>query len=71
MMPLSFAPFGKELVVKKINLDENLTKRLGTLGLLVGSKLISLSSDGGSLILKIKESRLVLNKGIAMKILVD
>lgn len=69
-MTLAFAPFDKELKVTKINADEKTVRRLASLGLCVGGVVTSMYDNGGNVILKVLDSRVALNKALAMKILV-
>lgn len=69
-MALAFAPFGQELEIVKINADEKTGKHLGSLGFLPGSTLTLLSASGGDCIVKMKQSKVALNRSLAMKILV-
>lgn len=67
-MALAFAPYGKELTVARIDLDEKTRRHLNNLGLVVGSTVTALSQSGGSMIVKVKDSKLALNCGLAMRI---
>lgn len=69
-MPLPIAPAGEELTVKKILADEMNKRHFENLGITIGSKISVLSEVGGSVIIKVKEGRLALDKTLAMKILV-
>ncbi len=69
-MPLPIAPTGEELTVRKILADEKNKRHFENLGITIGAKLQIISSVGGSVILKVKEGRLALDKALAMKILV-
>ncbi len=69
-MPISFAPAGRVLEVRKVSADEKIKKHLQELGLTVGSKVTLVSSTGGNVILIVKEGRLCLDRQLAAKILV-
>ena len=69
-MPLPLAPAGEELTVGKILADEKNKRHFENLGITIGSKIAIVSAAGGSVILKVKDGRLALDKGQAMKILV-
>ncbi len=69
-MALGIAPFGREMEIKKIVLDEKTVKHLSDLGIMVGSKVTSLSDSKGAVILKVRDGRLALNKDLAMRIFV-
>ena len=69
-MPIVVAPTNVSVRVLKILTDEKTKKHLESLGITVNSELIVLSSSGGSIILKIKDGRLALDRNLATKILV-
>jgi ferrous iron transport protein A len=69
-MALTFAPLNRELTIIKINADDKLKKHLENLGFIIGSTLTPILDSNGSLILKIKDSKIALNKALAMKIMV-
>lgn len=69
-MALAFAPTGRTLTVVKITAEDNVKRRLESMGLGVGSALTALSESGGDIILRVKSGRVALNRAIAMKILV-
>ncbi len=69
-MPLPMAPVGEELTVKKIMLDERDRRHLANLGIVPGGTLTLLSASGGSVILRVKDGRLALDRSLALKILV-
>ena len=68
-MPLSVAPKNVLLKVIKILADEKTKKHLESLGITVNSEITVLSSEG-SVICKIKDYRLALDKNMATKILI-
>ncbi len=69
-MPLAFASKNRELEIKKVNVQESIRKHLQEMGIAVGSKITLLSSDGGNVIVIVKEGRLCLDKTLAGRILV-
>ena len=69
-MPIVIAPFNTELKVVRILADEKTKKHLESLGITVSGTLTVLSSGGGSVILKIKDGRIALDKSVATKIFV-
>ena len=69
-MSLAFAPFGKELTVTKILADDNVKRHLENLGIIIGCHITSLVDQNGSVILRVKDTRLALNKSLAQKIYV-
>lgn len=70
-MPLAFADIGQEVVVKEIRSDEKARKHFMDLGLMEGSKMMVLQSVRGDLMIRVKDSRIALNRGLAMKIVVE
>ena len=69
-MPIVIAPSNSLLRVTKILTDEKTKKHLESLGITINSNLVLISENGGNVIIQVKESRLALDKTIAMKILV-
>lgn len=70
MIPIRFADIGKECVIKKIGGDTAVRKHLENLGFTVGANATVISTLGGNIIVKIKESRVAIDSGMANKILV-
>lgn len=68
-MPLSVAPLNRAVKVVKILADEKTKKHLESLGITINSEITVLSS-AGSIICKIKDGRLALDKQLATKILI-
>ena len=69
-MPLPLAPQGEEVTVRKVLTDEKERRHFENLGIIVGAKLRVLSRVWGSVIIRIHEGRLALDRNLAMKILV-
>jgi len=69
-MPIALAPTNAEMKVVKILADEKTKKHLESLGILVGSTLVVISSVNGGVVVAIKEGRLALDRSVASKILV-
>ncbi|MBR1624451.1 MAG: ferrous iron transport protein A [Clostridia bacterium] len=69
-MPIAVAPIGKEIRVVKVIADEKTKKHLADLGITVNATLTVLSSEGGTVIVSIKDGRLALDRTISTKILV-
>lgn len=70
-MPLTTAPIGKKLKVVR-NLAETRVKRhLENLGLLAGSIVTLIADNSGNLIVKIRDSRIAINKDLADQIFVE
>ena len=69
-MPLSLAPLNMTVEVKRVSADDKVKKHLQELGITIGSQITVLASDGGNVILVVKEGRLCLDKSLASRILV-
>ena len=69
-MPLPLAPIGQPLIVKKLLAEEKYRRRFQDLGIAAGAQVVLLSVTGGSVIVQVCASRLALDKGLAMKIIV-
>ena len=70
MMPLTFADNGGEYVVKKIGGRPEVRKHLENLGFVVGSGVSVISTLGGNVIVKVKESRVAISQEMAQKIMI-
>ena len=69
-MPMVLAPAFKKLLITRIFADEKLKRHLENLGLSVNSEIEVLSKSGGSVICRVKDGRLALDKQMATKIFV-
>ncbi len=69
-MPIVIAPMDVELNIVKVLADEKTKKHLTNLGIVIGSKITVISSNGGNTIVIVKGVRLALNRDVASKILV-
>lgn len=69
-MPIAIAPAGRELEIRRVGAEEKTKKHLRELGIFEGSKITLVSSNGGNVIVIVKEGRLCLDKTLAGKILV-
>ncbi len=69
-MPLVVAPINTPIKVVRILTDEKTKKHLESLGVTIGSEIVVLSQSGGSVICKIKDGRMALDKSLSTKILV-
>lgn len=69
-MPIALAPAGRELLIMKVGAEEKVKKHLQELGISEGSKVTLISSNGGNVIVIVKEGRVCLDKTLAGKILV-
>ncbi|MDR1138912.1 MAG: ferrous iron transport protein A [Clostridiales bacterium] len=69
-MSLAFAPLNIQLKIVKINAEDKVKKHLENLGFVIGSTLVSILDSKSDLILKVKGSKVALNKSLALKIMV-
>lgn len=69
-MPIVLAPLNQDLKIVRIVADEKLKKHLESLGITVNGEITVLSSSGGSVVCKIKEGRIALDKELSTKIFV-
>ena len=70
MMPLGMANVGDVNIIKRINGRDDVRQHLAELGFGVGTEVTVVSERGGNLILSVKESRVALDKTMAMRIMV-
>ena len=70
MMPLAMASVGDVNIIRKITSRDEVRQRLAELGFVVGEPVTVVSELGGNLILSVKESRVALDKTMAMRIMV-
>ena len=70
MLPLSMAEIGQPQIIKKIGGNSDVKQHLETLGFNVGGEVCIVSTLGGNLIVKVKESRVAVDEALARKIMV-
>ncbi len=70
MMPLNLAEMRKTQIIRKIGGSPEVKKHLEDLGFNVGGEISVVSSLGGNLIVKVKESRVAVSSELAMRIMV-
>lgn len=70
MMPLTMAKTGENVVIRRITGKDEVRQHLAELGFVVGEAVTVVSELGGSLILSVKDSRIALDRGMAMRIIV-
>ena len=68
-MPLSIAPEGEKMYIKRIGGNSEIKHHLGSLGFVPGSELTVVSVNGGNIIVNIKDTRIALDKSLANKII--
>ena len=69
-MPLTMTPMGEERVILKISGRDTVQKHLANLGFVVGTVVTVIAELNGNMILKVKETRVALDKQMAGRILV-
>lgn len=70
MMPLGMAGVGDVNAIVKITGRDEVRLHLAELGFVVGAQVKVVSEMGGSLILSLGDSRIALDKSMAMRIMV-
>ena len=70
MMPLSLADAGKENLILKVGGNPEVKKHLEDLGFVAGGTATLISSMGGNVIVKVKESRVAISEEMAKKIMI-
>ncbi len=69
-MPIVIAPVNRELRIVRITADEKLKKHLESLGITINGAITVLSASGGSVVCKIKDGRVALDRDLSTKIFV-
>ena len=70
MMPLCLADKGEELIIKKVGGSPEVKLHLENLGFVVGGSVTVISTLGGNVIVKVKDSRIAINDEMARKIMI-
>lgn len=68
-MPLTMAKTGETVTIRKITGRDEVRQHLAELGFVADSTVTVVSELAGNLILQIKESRIALDKSMALRIL--
>lgn len=68
-MPLLFANIGQDVVVKNIGGTADVKQHLNEIGFNVGSNVTVIQKVPTGLIVKVKESRIAIDKSLAAKIM--
>lgn len=69
-MPLTMAAVGQTVTVRKITGKDDVRQHLAELGFVVDGTVTVVSEMAGNLILKVKDSRIALDKGMANRIMI-
>ncbi len=70
MMPLGMTSVGDTNIIRKITGKDEVRQHLAELGFVVGEQITVVSEIGGNMILSVKDSRIALDKTMAMRIMV-
>ena len=70
MMPLVLAGAGEEQIIRKVGGSQELKQHLADMGFVPGGSVTVVSTIGGNVIVKVKESRVAISKEMAQKIMV-
>ena len=70
MIPLSMAPPGDEVTIRKITGTDAVRQHLAELGFVMGAKVRVVSQLGESMILSVLDSRIALDKTMTSRIMV-
>ena len=70
MMPLTLAKPGETVTIRKITGKDELRQHLAELGFVVDSTVTVVSEIAGNLILKVKDSRIALDRSMANRIMI-
>lgn len=69
-MPLTMAKPGETVTIRKITGRDEVRQHLAELGFVVDGSVTVVSEIAGNLILQVKESRIALDKTLALRVLV-
>ena len=69
-MPLLFMSVGSKHRIKSIGGSDSVKKHLGDLGFVEGAEVTIVAEAAGSLVLGIRDSRVAINRDLAMRIIV-
>ncbi len=69
-MPLVFADVGEEQIIRKVGGSQEMKKHLADMGFVPGGGVTVVSTIGGNVIVKVKESRVAISREMAQKIMV-
>ena len=70
MMPLILADVGEEQIIKKVGGSQEMKQHLADMGFVPGGGVTVVSTIGGNVIVKVKESRVAISKEMAQRIMV-
>ena len=70
VIPLVFADAGAESIVRKVGGSAEVRQHLADLGFNVGTPVTVVSTIGGNVIVRVKESRVAISREMAQRIMV-
>lgn len=70
MMPLTMAKSGETNIIQKITGRDEVRRHLAELGFVVGASVTVVNEIAGNMILSVKDSRIALNREMAIRIMV-
>ncbi len=70
MIPLTLCKPGEKVTIRKITGLDSVRQHLAELGFVIGSDVMVVSEIAGNLIVQVKDSRVGLDKSMAMRIMV-
>ena len=70
MMPLTMAKTGENVVIRRITGKDEVRQHLAELGFVVDETVTVVTELGGNLILRVKGSRVALDKSMACRIMI-
>ena len=69
-MPLVFADVGEEQIIRKVGGSQEMKQHLADMGFVPGGGVTVVSTIGGNVIVRVKESRVAISREMAQKIMV-
>ena len=70
MLPLSYAEVNEENVIRKVTGNPEVKKHLEDMGFVTGAIVTVVSAVSGNLIVNVKDSKVALDRQLAMKIMI-
>ena len=70
MLPLSYANVNEVNVIKKVTGNPEMKKHLEDMGFVTGAVISVVSTVNGNLIVNVKDTKVALDKQLAMKIMI-
>ena len=71
-MPLTTAKLGQKVRLRSINAGRGLISRLSAMGIVPGVELVVVNTTlSGPMVVMVKDSKVILGRGIALKMMVE